>query len=135
MLNRKGAQDQWESHPQQRHPGTTSSAMVLPFCSQPRNQALLLPPLSPVLRDPFLQPQPPTPPLSPALSALLPSLCSSLPGSPLNLQIQDEPLSTNQLLELHFPKFQQLHHSEIRDMGYFRKTNFKREKTLPRKTS
>lgn len=34
--NSKGAQDQWESHPQQRNPGTTSSAMVLPFCSPGR---------------------------------------------------------------------------------------------------
>lgn len=100
--------------------------------SQPRNQTLLLPPLSPVLRTFSYH----LSLLYPVSTPDLPSLCtSSLPGSPLNLQLQDEPFITNQLFELHFPQFQQLYHSETHDMGFFLKTNLKREKTLPRKTS
>lgn len=41
--NSKGAQDQWESHPQQRNPRTTSSAMVFSFFSPGRAAQALNP--------------------------------------------------------------------------------------------
>lgn len=130
------AQHRWESHPEQRNTGATSSATVLLLCSPGR--AAQAPNSSastshPILKDllllSLLHPtlllcQHAQPPLS---------LHNSLPGS--SLQLQDEPFITNQLLELHFPWFQQLHHSKTHGMGYFLKTNLKGEETLPRKTS
>lgn len=73
---------------------------ALPWCScsipmkgcpgsQPRNQTLLLPPLSPVLRDLFLLPQPSTPPAFPCSASTpnLPSLCTRLSPSSCNYKM------------------------------------------------
>lgn len=96
--NSKGAQDQWESHPQQRNPRPTSSATEFPFFFPGRAAQAPNPRTKPFCFHLSVQSLGPFPTTSASYTPCsastpdLPSLCtSSLPGSPPSLQLQDEP--------------------------------------------